>query len=276
MAQTRVQHDARNESEQPTEPVQVPGAFSSREGRTAVSSPASNQSSRCQRSERRKIAYPPMKARKVCAEESFFQGTTMQAPTTAVIMHPRSMLIRFGNVTLKSFAADAELAVVFFLAALAPRNQKSCHDQLARIKRESVVIISMTAQAVKLIVTDELQDKKSADRGCGELLWRMRTGVLVGGIRRRGSWMSNGLDHDRYILGAIGVLDSKPEHGKNSTTYSRKVCEIVSERGSKATKKGVWSLAPVAPLGTMGMATQDAIQVHILQSSRLRFWYNAP
>ncbi|EKD13298.1 hypothetical protein MBM_08381 [Drepanopeziza brunnea f. sp. 'multigermtubi' MB_m1] len=202
MAQTRVQHDARNESEQPTEPVQVPGAFSSREGRTAVSSPASNQSSRCQRSERRKIAYPPMKARKVCAEESFFQGTTMQAPTTAVIMHPRSMLIRFGNVTLKSFAADAELAVVFFLAALAPRNQKSCHDQLARIKRE------------------------------------------------------NGLDHDRYILGAIGVLDSKPEHGKNSTTYSRKVCEIVSERGSKATKKGVWSLAPVAPLGTMGMATQ--------------------
>ncbi|KAI9051758.1 hypothetical protein LZ554_004026 [Drepanopeziza brunnea f. sp. 'monogermtubi'] len=142
MAQARIQHDARDKSEQLTERVQVLGAFrhvnvagtdgegkageirddgdehsKNRGSRTAVSPPASSQSLGCQRSKRGKIACPPMKARKFCAEESIFPGTTTQVPTPAVIMNPRSTLIHFGNVTLKSFAADMELAVIFFLAA---------------------------------------------------------------------------------------------------------------------------------------------------------------
>ena len=54
-----------------------------------------------------------MKARNVSADERIFQGTMTQPPTTAAIIQPRLMLTQRGNMTVKSLAAEIELAVMF-------------------------------------------------------------------------------------------------------------------------------------------------------------------
>ena len=83
-------------------------------------------------------------------------------------------------------------------------------------------------------------------------------------------------EHDSDTLGAIGTLDSEPKHGKDASRRDTKVPKIVAEtrsnnngerdvcrsvifdvNGSVLEHGNIRNFAPMAPLRTIGTATQE-------------------
>lgn len=60
----------------------------------------------------RKIEYPAIKERKVEALLRIFHGTITQPPMIAAMMQPLKMFTHLGKRTVRSFAAEMELAVI--------------------------------------------------------------------------------------------------------------------------------------------------------------------